>query len=72
MDAIASNHEPEYLVLMNHEEQYSIWPAERPLPLGWREAGHRGDKEGCLAFITATWVDMRPKSLRNGDQLFER
>jgi MbtH protein len=65
MDAIGSTNGPEYLVLVNDEEQYSIWPADRTLPLGWREAGRRGDKEACLAFIEATWIDMRPRSLRS-------
>jgi MbtH protein len=69
MGAIESTDEPEYLVLLNDEEQYSIWPADRPLPSGWREAGRRGDRQACLAFITATWIDMRPKSLRDRDRL---
>lgn len=51
-------------VVLNDEEQYSIWPAERPVPAGWRTAGHRGDKASCLAFIDEVWTDMRPLSLR--------
>ena len=53
-----------YNVVMNHEEQYSIWPAERDIPLGWREVGKRGLKEECLRYIEEVWTDMRPLSLR--------
>lgn len=53
-----------YQVVVNHEEQYSIWPVERALPLGWREAGKSGSKEECLAYIKEVWTDMRPLSLR--------
>jgi len=51
-------------VVVNDEEQYSIWPADRPLPAGWREAGYAGKKAECLDFIKRVWVDMRPLSLR--------
>jgi MbtH protein len=51
-------------VVVNHEEQYSVWPADKPVPLGWRTVGKRGGRESCLAFIKETWVDMRPLSLR--------
>ena len=53
-----------YKVVINHEEQYSIWPADRENALGWRDAGRSGTKEECLAFIRETWTDMRPLSLR--------
>lgn len=53
-----------YRVVMNHEEQYSIWPADRELPLGWRDAGKSGRKDECLAYIKEVWTDMRPLSLR--------
>ena len=53
-----------YRVVMNHEAQYSIWPAERPNPLGWTDGGKTGGKEECLAFINDVWTDMRPLSLR--------
>ena len=49
---------------MNHEEQYSIWPADRELPLGWFDAGKTGTKAECLAYIQEVWTDMRPLSLR--------
>ena len=45
-----------YKVVVNHEEQYSIWPAERENPLGWTDAGKSGTK--------AAWIDMRPLSVR--------
>jgi MbtH protein len=53
-----------YTVVLNHEEQYSIWPADREVPLGWREAGKKGLKPECLAYIKEVWTDMRPLSLR--------
>ena len=53
-----------YKVVVNHEEQYSIWPADRAHALGWRDAGKTGDKSECLAFIKSVWTDMRPLSLR--------
>ena len=51
-------------VVMNDEEQYSIWPQDREVPAGWRKAGASGTKEECLAYIEETWTDMRPASLR--------
>ncbi len=53
-----------YKVVVNHEEQYSIWPAARELPLGWQEAGKSGPKDECLEYIKELWTDMRPLSLR--------
>lgn len=53
-----------YKVVMNHEEQYSIWPADRENPLGWSDAGKSGLKQECLAHIKEVWTDMRPLSLR--------
>jgi MbtH protein len=53
-----------YKVVVNHEEQYSIWPAERDNALGWRDAGKRGLKAECLSHIEQVWTDMRPLSLR--------
>jgi MbtH protein len=53
-----------YQVVMNHEEQYSIWPADREVPLGWQSVGKQGTKAECLAYIEEVWTDMRPLSLR--------
>lgn len=53
-----------YLVVLNHEEQYSIWPDYREMPLGWRAEGMSGKKAECLAHIDKVWTDMRPLSLR--------
>jgi MbtH protein len=53
-----------HVVVVNDEEQYSIWPAERELPAGWRRDGFTGTQDECLGYIDETWTDMRPKSLR--------
>ncbi|HEX2204048.1 MAG TPA: MbtH family NRPS accessory protein [Longimicrobium sp.] len=53
-----------YRVVRNDEEQYSIWPADRELPLGWHDVGKTGLKPEVLAYIEEVWTDMRPKSLR--------
>lgn len=53
-----------YKVVMNREEQYSIWFADKPLPPGWNAVGKEGRKPECLAYIDEVWTDMRPLSLR--------
>lgn len=53
-----------YKVVVNHEEQFSIWPLERENPSGWRDEGKSGTKAECLAHIKEVWTDMRPLSLR--------
>jgi MbtH protein len=53
-----------YKVVLNHEEQYSIWAADRELPLGWKDGGKSGTTAECLAYIKEVWTDMRPLSLR--------
>lgn len=53
-----------YKVVINHEEQYSIWPVEKENPKGWLDVGQTGSKAECLAYIEEVWTDMRPKSLR--------
>lgn len=53
-----------YKVVLNHEEQYSIWPVDRENPLGWHDGGKSGSKAECLAYIKEVWTDMRPLSLR--------
>jgi uncharacterized protein YbdZ (MbtH family) len=54
-----------YQVVVNDEEQYSIWPTDRELPAGWHAGGFTGSKEACLDHIEKVWTDMRPKSLRD-------
>lgn len=54
-----------YIVLVNHEEQYSLWLADKAIPLGWTAVGKPGSKEECLAYVKEVWTDMRPLSLRN-------
>jgi MbtH protein len=61
-----------YEVVVNHEEQYSIWPADRELPLGWNKAGKRGTKREVLDYIEEVWTDMRPLSLRKKMEEMER
>jgi MbtH protein len=53
-----------YAVVVNEEEQYSIWPIERQLPQGWRSVGVEGSKAECLAHIEKVWTDLRPRSVR--------
>lgn len=53
-----------YLVVMNHEEQYSIWPDYKTIPNGWKAVGKSGNKQQCLNYIKDVWTDMRPLSLR--------
>jgi len=53
-----------YKVVVNHEEQYSIWPADRENALGWNDAGKSGSRQECLDFIREGWTDMRPRGLR--------
>nr|WP_294510427.1 MbtH family NRPS accessory protein [uncultured Rhodopila sp.] len=57
-----------FQVLINAEEQYSIWPAGQPAPEGWAQVGPAGAKAECLAYVDANWLDMRPKSLRDSMQ----
>ncbi|NER85390.1 MAG: MbtH family protein [Leptolyngbya sp. SIO1D8] len=53
-----------YKVVVNHEDQYSIWPAHLENPLGWYDAGKTGLKSECLEYVKEVWTDMRPLSLR--------
>ena len=61
-----------YTVVVNHEEQYSIWPSWKQIPAGWSEVGVQGEKQACLDYIKQVWTDMRPLSVRRamerGDQ----
>jgi MbtH protein len=53
-----------YKVVINNEEQYSIWPADKANPMGWIDVGKNGTREECLDYIKEKWTDMRPLSLR--------
>jgi MbtH protein len=53
-----------YIVVINHEEQYSIWPEYKEIPNGWTAVGKSGTKQECLDYIKEVWTDMRPLSLR--------
>jgi MbtH protein len=53
-----------YRVVVNHEEQYSIWPSDRELPSGWSDVGKAGTKTECLGYIDEVWKDLRPLSVR--------
>lgn len=58
-----------YLVVINHEEQYSIWPKwKKEIPAGWKTVGKEGTKQECLTYIEQVWTDMRPLSLRQAMQ----
>ncbi|GAA3033153.1 MULTISPECIES: MbtH family protein [Streptosporangium] len=59
---------PDTKVVLNDEEQYSVWPADRENPAGWRDEGFTGTKDECLAHIEQVWTDMRPRSLREAMQ----
>jgi len=54
----------EFTVVVNDEEQYSIWPTELDVPGGWRQSGRTGTKEECVGYIDEVWTDIRPLSVR--------
>ena len=58
------NEDTQFNVVVNHEEQYSIWPTYKEIPAGWRAVGVSGSKAVCLDHIEKVWTDMRPLSLR--------
>ena len=59
-----NQNEVNYVVVQNHEEQFSIWLANRIVPSGWRAMSEEMSKEGCLTLIEEQWTDLRPKSIR--------
>jgi len=61
-----------YKVVVNHEEQYSIWPNYKEIPRGWKDVGKSGLKSECLGYIKEVWTDMRPLSLRRQMEAAER
>lgn len=54
----------EFVVVVNAEDQYSIWPASKQIPEGWEALNQRGSKQACIEFVNENWTDMRPRSLR--------
>jgi MbtH protein len=54
----------QFQVLVNHEEQYSLWPTFKEIPNGWRQVGPVGSKQECLDYVEQVWTDMRPLSVR--------
>lgn len=53
-----------YIVLINAEEQYSLWLKEKKIPPGWQSVGKEGSKAECVSYVDTVWTDMRPLSLR--------
>ena len=64
MDREESEDTARYAVVVNHEEQHSIWPEGKAIPSGWLTAGKSGSKVECLAWVKEHWTDMTPASLR--------
>lgn len=64
MSQTPSKFEAQFEVLVNNEEQYSLWSQDKAVPAGWRKAGKQGGKAECLAYIEEVWTDMRPLSVR--------
>ncbi len=58
-----------YKVVINHEEQYSIWPVDRGTQRGWKDVGFEGTKKECLSYIEEVWTDMRSLSLRKVEEM---
>jgi len=63
-DQSEDSSEKSYAVVINDEDQYSIWPEGRDIPAGWQLVGESGTRERCLAYIAEVWTDMRPRSIR--------
>ncbi|MFD7904192.1 MbtH family protein [Kitasatospora sp. NPDC059722] len=57
-------YQPVHTVVVNDQEQYSVWPVLVPVPAGWRETGFRGDRAACLAHVAEVWTDLRPLAVR--------
>jgi MbtH protein len=67
MTDTAAAADPVYRVVVNDEEQYSIWPDHKENPPGWHDAGKTASKQECLAYIEEVWTDMRPRSVRESE-----
>lgn len=64
MDNESGEEAAHFIVLINEEEQYSLWPAGKSIPGGWKSTGKEGPKADCLKYVDEVWIDMRPMSLR--------
>ena len=64
MTAAEEQDRTRYAVVVNDEDQYSIWPVGREVPAGWHLVGREGSKSDCLAYIAEVWTDLRPRSVR--------
>ena len=62
----------EYQVLVNHEEQYSLWPTFRDIPNGWQQVGPIGTKQECLDYVNEVWADITPLSVRKRMAEYEK
>ena len=62
----------EYQVLVNHEEQYSLWPIFRDIPNGWKQVGPIGTKQECLDYVNEVWTDITPLSVRKRMAEYEK
>lgn len=72
MDSIEREDNFKYIVVVNHEEQYSIWRADFELPGGWSSCGFEGYRDECIAYVDKVWLDMRPLSVRRALQEIEK
>ncbi len=61
-----------YRIVINHEEQYSIWPVGKEVPRGWKPVGKEGTRQECMDYIEEVWTDMRPLSLRRKMEEMEK
>lgn len=61
---MTGNAPDEFVVVVNSEEQYSIWPASKAIPSGWKPTEKRGGRQECVDYVNEVWTDMRPRSLR--------
>lgn len=65
MSSVFDSEQASFSVVVNDEEQYSLWPTGLEMPSGWHQVGPRdAPRTECLEFIEATWTDMRPRSIR--------
>lgn len=57
--------EGRFFVLVNDEEQHSLWPTFAEVPAGWRVVFGEESRPACVEYVEQNWTDMRPKSLRD-------